>query len=75
MVVSVQERAVKVYERLVKEESIYSVVRCPGFTDKNIAEIAEAVWPNVGVFVARVDGPSIGVTRGVMEREGWFFKQ
>jgi len=29
---------------------------------------------NVGVFVARGDGPSSAATRAVMEREGWFPK-
>jgi len=32
--------------------------------------IAEAVGENVGVAVARGDGPSSGVTRAIMEREG-----
>lgn len=50
--VSNQERAVKVCERLVKEEGIHSVVLLSGFTHKNITEIAEAAGENVGVFVA-----------------------
>lgn len=72
VVVSDQERAVKVCERLVKEEGIHSVELWPGFTRKNIAEIAEAARENVGVFVARGDGPSSRATMAVMEREGWF---
>jgi len=74
VVVNNQEQAVGVCQNLVKEEGIQSILLCPGFTHKNVAEIAEAVGQNVGVFVARGDGPSSGVTKEVMEREGWFPK-
>jgi len=72
VVVKDQEGAVEVCKRLVKEEGIHSVLLCPGFTHKNVAEMAETVGENVGVFVARGDGRSNRVARGVMEREGWF---
>jgi len=75
VVVHEQREAVQVCQNLVKEEGIQSILLCPGFTHGNVAEIAEAVGGNVGVFVARGDGPSSGVTRAVMEREGWFPKQ
>jgi|GEM_PF-5327143 len=39
---------------------------------RDIAEISEAVGENVGVFVARGDGPSNRISREVMRREGWF---
>lgn len=74
-VVKDQGQAVGVCQNLVEEEDIHSILLCPGFTHKNIAEISEAVGQNVGIFVARGDGPSSGVTRGIMEREGWFSKQ
>jgi len=74
-VVKDQAQAVEACQNLVKGESIHSVLLCPGFTHQNIAEIAEAVGHNVGIFVARGDGPSSRVTTGVMEREGWFSKQ
>lgn len=74
-VVKDQYQAVELCQNLVKGEGIHSILLCPGFTHGNVTEIAEAVGPNVGVFVARGDGPSSGVTRGVMEREGWFSKQ
>ena len=69
-----QEQAVEVCERLVKEEGIHSILLCPGFTHQNVAEISEAAGKNVGVFVARGDGPSSKVTREVMKEEGWFSK-
>jgi len=72
VVVKDQDQAVKVCKKLVKEEGIHSILLCPGFTHRDVAEIAEAVGENVGVFVARGDGPSSRVSMGVMKREGWF---
>ena len=57
VVVKNQVQAVEECKRLVKEEGIHSVLLCPGFSDKNVAEIAEAVGDNVGVAVARGDSP------------------
>ncbi len=67
-----QSQAVEVCRRLVKEEGIHSILLCPGFTHKNIAEISEAVGQNAGIFVARGDGPGNKVAAAVMEKEGWF---
>lgn len=59
-------------KKLVKEESIHSIILCPGVTHRNIAEISEAVGKNVGVSVARGDSPSSMVSMDVMKREGGF---
>ena len=67
-----QEQAVEVCKKLVREEGIHSVLLCPGFTHQNVAEISEAVGNNVGISVARGDGPSGKVVQEVMKREGWF---
>ena len=67
-----QEQAVEVCKRLVREEGIHSILLCPGFTHQNVAEISEAVGKNVGISVARGDGPSSKVAKEVMRREGWF---
>jgi len=67
-----QEQAVEVCKKLVREEGIHSILLCPGFTHQNVAEISEAVGENVGVSVARGDGPSSKVAKEVMKREGWF---
>ena len=72
-VVQHQGQAVEVCQNLVKEEGIHSILLCPGFTHKNVAEIAEASGKNIGVVVARGDGASTRITK--MEREGWFSKQ
>jgi Family of unknown function (DUF6506) len=75
VVVQNQREAVQVCQNLVKQEGIHSILLCPGFTHENVAEIAEAVGGNVGVFVTRGDGPSNRITQEVKEREGWFPKQ
>lgn len=71
-VVRDQAQAVAVCRRLAQEEGIHAVLLCPGFTHKDIAELAEALGPGVGVFVARGDSPSNAVVMEVMAREGWF---
>ena len=67
-----QEQSVKVCKKLIKEEGIHSILLCPGFTHRDIAEIKEAVGDNVAISVARGDGPSSRVVKDVMKREGWF---
>jgi len=67
-----QEQAVEVIKKLVKEENIHSMILCPGFTHQNVAEISQVVGKNVGIAVARTDGPSGTIVREVMKKEGWF---
>jgi len=75
VVVRSQDQAVEVCKKLVKDEDIHSILLCPGFTHRDVADIAEAVGKNVGVFVARGDGPSNRVSTKTMKREGWFLKK
>lgn len=72
VVVRDQKQALEACKKLVKEEGIQSILLCPGFTHKDVAEISEAVGRSAGVFVARGDGPSSGISRKAMEKEGWF---
>lgn len=72
VVVKDHGQALNVCKRLVKEEGIHSIVLCPGNTNRDVAEISEAVGGGVGVSVARGDGPSMRVAMEVMQREGWF---
>ena len=65
-------QAVEICKRLVKEEGIHSILLCPGFTHRDVAEISEAVGEKVKVSVARGDGPSSRVSMEVMIRDGWF---
>ena len=72
VVVKNQEQAVEACRKLVEEEEIHSVLLCPGFTHSDVAEIAEVVGKNIGVFVARGDGSSHRASMVIMRREGWF---
>jgi hypothetical protein len=69
VVVRDQVQAVEECKKLVEEEGIHSVLLCPGFTHRNVAEIAEAVGGNVSVAVARGDGPSSRVSAEIRRRE------
>ncbi len=69
VVVRDQVQAVEECKKLVKEEGIHSVLLCPGFTHRNVAEITEAVGSNVSVAVARGDGPSSRVSAEIRRRE------
>ncbi|MCX6013817.1 MAG: DUF6506 family protein [Chloroflexi bacterium] len=73
-IVKNQAQALEACKNLVKEEGIHSILLCPGFTHKDISEIAGAVGQNVSVSVARGDGPSSKNAVGIMEREGWYSK-
>ena len=66
-----QSQALEVCRKSAEEEGIHSILLCPGFTNKDVAEISEAVGRNVGVSVARGDGPSNRIALGVMKRAGW----
>lgn len=66
-----QNQAVEVCKKLVREEGIHSILLCPGFTHRDVAEIAEAVGENVAIAVARGDGPSGRISGEIRKREGW----
>ena len=72
VVVKDQDEAIRVCKKLVEKEGIHSVLLCPGFTHRDVAEIKEVVGTGIGVFVARGDGPSHRASMEVMKREGWF---
>jgi hypothetical protein len=72
VVVKDREQAVEVCKKFVEEEGVQSILLCPGFTHRDVAEISEAVGKDVGVFVARGDGPSNRISMQVMKSEGWF---
>lgn len=57
VVVKDQVQAIEECKKLVEEEGIHSVLLCPGFSEKNVAQITEAVGENVGVAVARGSSP------------------
>lgn len=49
-----------------------SFILCPGFTNKGVAQIANAVGEGISVNVARGDGPSNAIAHEVMIRVGFF---
>jgi len=69
VLVSTQVQAVEECKKLVKEEGVQSIVLCPGFTHRMVAEIAEAVGSKVSVAVARGDGPSSRVSAEIRKAE------
>ena len=75
VVVKNQAEAVGVCQDLVKNENIDSVLLCPGFTHRDVAEIAETVGGNVGICVARGDGPSGKISLAARKREGYLGKK
>ncbi len=74
VIVRDQAQAIAVAKKLLEEEGIHSILLCPGFTHRDVAEIQEAVKGRAGVVVARGDGPSTAIARAAMEKAGWFAK-
>lgn len=68
-VVKNQDEVLKVCKDLYEKEQIDSVLLCPGFTHKDVAEIFEALGNKVAVCVSRGDGPSSKITGPVLQRE------
>ena len=68
VVVRTQDEAIQVCRDLVAMEQIDSVLLCPGFTHRDVAEITEAVGNNVAVAVARGDGPSSRISQQARKR-------
>ncbi len=63
VVVRTQGEAVDVSVQMVNDEGVQSILLCPGFTHKDVAEIQGAIRGRAGVFVARGDGPSSAITK------------
>ncbi len=68
----IRKTPLEVVRKLAQEEGIESIILCPGFTHKDIAEIVDAVGLNVGVTVARGDSPSNKIAMDAMKKAGWF---
>jgi hypothetical protein len=72
VIVKNQAEALEVCTRLFREKKIESILLCPGFTHKDIAEIVSATENKVSVCVARGDGPSHGISQEALRRAGFF---
>lgn len=71
-VVKNQAEALEVCTRLYREKQIESILLCPGFTHKDIAEIVAATDNKVAVCVARGDGPGNRISMEALKRAGFF---
>ncbi len=75
VVVKNQDEALEVCTDFVERKSIDSILLCPGFTHDDVAEIARSAGDNVGVYVARGDGPSGKVSLEARKRAGYLSKR
>ena len=66
-----QEEALATAKKLVEEKGVESILLCPGFTNKDIAGLCEALGDEVGVSVARGDRHANTAAMKAMQREGW----
>lgn len=71
VVVGNQTEALEVAREMRDTEDIDTVLLCPGFTHSDVAEIYDALDGQVGVTVARGDGPSGRIATEAMRREWW----
>lgn len=68
-VVKSQAEALQVCRELREQEGIESVLLCPGFSHRDVAEIFASLDGKVAVCVARGDGPSGAITTPILQRE------
>jgi len=72
VIVKNQAEALEVSKRLYREKQIESILLCPGFSHKDIAELVEATENKVAVCVSRGDGPSNRISQEALKRAGFF---
>lgn len=72
VVVRNQAEALEVCKEFVEKGGLDSILLCPGFTHRDVAELAQVVGDKVGISVARGDGPSNKASLAAMERAGYF---
>lgn len=58
VVVKDQSQALEVAQAMTAEHQLDSILLCPGFTHRDVAQIFDALDGKVGVCVARGDPPS-----------------
>jgi hypothetical protein len=72
VIVKSQTEALEVCQELIEAEAIDSILLCPGFTHRDVAEIVAATDNKVAVVVARGDGPSRQMAQTALQRAGYF---
>lgn len=63
-----QVQAIEECHKLVQEEGVNSITFCPGFSDKDIAQISDIVGDNVGICVARGDSNNSKIVSKLIEQ-------
>ncbi len=71
IVVKKQSEAVDVAKEYYRQKNIDTIILCPGFTHLDVAEISKALNGNVGITVARGDGPGNRISALARKREGY----
>jgi dihydrodipicolinate reductase len=72
VIVKSQAEALEVCTRFFREKQVESILLCPGFTHRDIAEIVQATENRVAVCVARGDGPSNRISQEALKKAGFF---
>ena len=70
VVVKNQAEALEIIGNFYKLKSLDSIMLCPGFTHKDVAEIVAATENKVAVCPARGDGPSSRIALDALRRAG-----
>ncbi|MFH1930128.1 MAG: DUF6506 family protein [Pseudomonadota bacterium] len=72
VIVKNQADALEISARLFREKKIESILLCPGFSHKDIAEIVAVTENKVAVCVSRGDGRGIRISQDALKRAGLF---
>ena len=66
-----EDAATELSRELVRD-GVESIALCPGFTNRGVARIGEAVGDKIAVSVARGDSASTQLVQQGLEHAGWF---
>lgn len=70
-----EDEALTVCREMARTDGVHSFVLCPGFTNRGVGRIVEAVGDGVSVNVARGDGPGGAVVHKAMSEAGFFARR
>jgi hypothetical protein len=64
-----QVQALEECQKLVQKEGVNSITFCPGFSDKDVAQISDIVGENVGICVARGNSNNSKIVSKLIEQD------
>jgi len=64
-----QVQALEECQKFVQEEGVNSITFCPGFTDKDVAQISDIVGENIGICVPRGDNNNSNIVSKLIEQD------